>query len=383
MTAYFDHTATGLVDPELVDFYAQALRDYPYNPAANYSEAKRGLTAINKASEEIGRLLGCRAEEVIYTSSGTESINTALKSVGWQTRPKAGQIVAPLGEHPASAETLNFLDDKLERTCNYVPLVDGRPDLSLFEESLATHKTDLITCMAVSNLTGAIYPVGEIQKLKQTYAPQARFHIDAVQALGKIPISFRDWGVDYMSFSLHKLGAPKGLGILLARNNLPLEPLLLGGGQQGGKRSSTENPAQALTSAFAIKKSLDNLAAEEKAANQLKDKFLAKIDALGLDYKKLSPEESVPQILALYIPGLRSQNLQTVLADQGLLVGIGSACSSAKAEVVSQVKALGLNGEPGYHLLRVSFNSRNSEAEASALAESIYTAVDRFGLKQK
>ena len=383
MTAYFDHTATGLVDPDLIDFYAQALKDYPYNPAANYREARRGFAAIQEASKEIGDLLGCRAEEVIYTSSGTESINTALKSVAWQTRPKKGQLLAPLGEHPASAETLNFLNSKLERNCNYVPLLDGQPDLNLLEESLATCKTDLISCMAVSNLTGAIYPVADMQKIRKKYAPQARFHIDAVQALGKIPISFHDWGIDYMSFSLHKLGAPKGLGILLARDNLPLEPLLLGGGQQGGKRSSTENPAQALTSAFAIKKSLGRMEAEEKASRQLQKTLLANLDALGLDYKKLSPKKAVAQILALYIPGLRSHNLQTVLADEGFLLGIGSACSSSKAEVVSQVKALGLDGEAGYHLLRVSLNAHNTEAEVCALAEAISTAVKRFGLKQR
>lgn len=381
MKKYFDHSSTALIDEEVLDYYSQALRDYPYNPAASYSEGKRVKQAIDKANREIAKMLDCKPTEIIYTSSGTESINTAINSVAWQTRQKNGQLITFSGEHAATRESFTFLENYSNRNLLEIKLTDAIPSLNSLEAHLQQEKVDLITFMLVSNITGAIYPHDEILKLLGKYSRQARVHMDGVQALGKIDLSFNELKADYLSLSLHKIGTPKGFGLLLAKENIPFQALILGGGQQSGRRSSTENPAQALASAFAIKKVLNNKNKNREHVKVLKQEFLTRLEASDLEYELLTPEKSVANIISLYIPGLRAQNIQTALDAEGYLVGIGSACASAKATASPQIEALDLLGEQAFHVLRVSLSSDNSLEDTTKLADKLVKIVDTYGVK--
>ncbi|MDO5033299.1 MAG: aminotransferase class V-fold PLP-dependent enzyme [Eubacteriales bacterium] len=384
MSHYFDQTATGDLDRELLDCYMQALCDFPANPATHYASGQRARAALEEAKLRISRALHCLPGEVIFTSSATESINTVIKSVAWQSKTRAGVLLAPAAEHAATRESLEFAAKELGRRVAYLPLRDKNLDLEAWQTYLDQEKVDLVSSVYVHNLTGAIYPVQDLAALVRKKAPQARIHIDAVQALGKCEINFAAMDVDYLSLSLHKLGCPKGSGLLLANQKKRFVPLLHGGGQEEGRRSSTENPALALTSALAIEKAVAGQAESLTMVTELRQTFLAalhdQIDA-KFTYQVLAPEVNfVPHIVPLYLPGLRAQNIQTVLSEAGWEVGIGSACSSTKQKAPQALLDLGLNAEESLHFLRISLSPSHSSEEVVELAGRVAGAVKEFGL---
>lgn len=383
MSHYFDQTATGDLDPEVLELYIEALRKYPANPATRYAGGQAAKSALEEAKERIARALNCLPSEVIFTSSGTESINTVIKSVALQTRSRDGLLLAPAAEHAATSQSLDFVAEELGRKVAYLPLRQRSLDLDLLEETLDKERVDLFSSVYVHNLTGAIYPIQEMAALVRKHAPQARIHVDAVQALGKCEINFAAWDVDYLSLSLHKVGCPRGSGLLLANYRKRFIPLLHGGGQEDGRRSSTENPALALASALAVEKAVAGRVERVEKVSSLREAFLSVLHQQEdgkFTYELLSPDPAVPHIVSLYIPGLRAQNIQTVLSQAGWEVGIGSACSSSKQKAPQALLDLGLTPDQALHFLRVSLSPRHTQEEVVDLAARIAQAVREFGI---
>lgn len=380
MSLYFDDTATRKPDPEILAVYMDALKTYTGNPATGYAAGRAARQAIDRAAAEIAEALACDPEEVIFTSSASESINTALKSIAWQSRRRAGDFLAYAGEHAASQECLNFLAEASGRHLTYLPLAEGKMEPDRLADYLRSHAVDLITVMYVSNLTGIVNPIAELVELRDQYAPQARFHLDAVQALGKVPIRFSQLGVDFLSLSLHKVGCPKGSGLLLARKNVPLTPLIHGGGQQHGRRSSTENPALAVASALAVEKAVKQQAQAQEHCARLKDILLTALREKEVHFQLCSPEPAVPQIVALYLPDLRAENLQTALSAEGIEIGIGSACSSGKKRPAAAILALGLSDEAARHMVRISLSPETEPAEVCHLVERMAELLRLYGV---
>ncbi len=383
MSHYFDQTATGDLDPEVLEFYIESLRKYPANPATRYAGGQAAKSALEEAKTRIARALNCLPNEVIFTSSGTESINTVIKSISLQTRSRDGLLLAPAAEHAATSQSLDFAAEELGRKVAYLPLRQRSFDLGLLEDTLKKESLDLFTSVYVHNLTGAIYPIHDMATLVRKQAPQARIHVDAVQALGKCEINFAAMDVDYLSLSLHKVGCPRGSGLLLANFKKPFIPLLHGGGQEEGRRSSTENPALALASALAVEKAVAGREDWLQKVSDLRKAFLAALQQekdAKFTYELLSPDPAVPHIVPLYIPGLRAQNIQTVLSQEGWEVGIGSACSSSKQKAPQALLDLGLTAEQTLHFLRVSLSPRHTRKEVVDLAGRIAQAVRTFAI---
>lgn len=380
MGIYFDHSSSGLVDEDVLQIYEEALRRYNYNPASIHADGRSSRREADSARERIAAVLDCRPEEVIFTSGGSESINTAIKSAALTTRRRGHRLISDMGEHPATLESLRFVQEYCGRDCELLPLKEGLFDVQALRRSLESEPADLISVMWVHNESGAVYPIEKIAALKKELSPAAQLHIDAVQAQGKIPLSFRKSGADMMSLSTHKLGTPKGLGILLVRSGLPFIPLIHGGGQQGGRRSGTENPALIIAAAFALEKKQRELESDRRHCQELKSILLSALNEGGTTYKLLSPEGAVPQINLLFFPELRGETLLNGLSAAAYDISTGSACSSDKS-ADSGLLALGLSADESRHVIRVSLSEKNTAEEVRDLVREIRLLLDKYGQK--
>lgn len=380
MGVYFDHTSSGLIDPEVLDVYVSALKDFNYNPASRHRDGIASRKALREAREQIALLLDCEAEEIIFTSGGSESINTALKSVACSSKRRNKPFISFSGEHQATIETLRFLAGEMSRPLRILPLKNAAPDLEALEEALPEAGADLISSIWVNNDSGAITDVRAISKLRDRLAPTARIHLDGVQALGKTEISFHHSGADFLSFSAHKIGCPKGIGLLLRKKNIPLIPLIHGGGQQENHRSGTENPALVIACAYAMDKAERRRIEQARHCQILKEILLHDLKDASINYRLLSPPGAVPHIVSLYFPDLRAESLQNGLSAAGYDVSIGSACASGKNTLDQALLGLGLSPEESRHVLRVSFSLDNTAAETNALAAEISSLIKRYGV---
>ncbi len=378
---YFDHTATGLIDREVVDFYAEQLIRNNYNPAARYPAAFEAAESIRESKRQMAEILSCQPEELLITSGATESINTALKGIAYAPNPKNRRILTSPLEHPATNASLRFLVDQLDYQVDYLKVdSQGKVDLEHLAACLRQNSYDLLTIIQVNNVLGSVNPIEEIVKLKNQIQPGLPIHIDAVQSLGKIPLCLNQLGPNLASFSLHKIGSPKGIGLLYLARGTRIESLIHGGGQQSGLRSGTENPALVATAAFCLKRLAQNFERDLATVTQLKSYLLNRLGAAKVNYTLLSPEDGVPHILSICFPGLRAESLLNVLASWGIALSIGSACSSKKSEQNPVLKALKLPSQMDRHILRISLDPTNSEEEIDELVQKISQALAKYAL---
>ncbi len=414
---YFDATATSPMEADAIAYYADALSKYSYNPAAVYRGAQEVAKARDEALESLAALLDCDPDEIIVTSGATEASNQVFKTLAWEpftlfrkshqgADPKTSRTYLYLisqGEHPATRENLPFVEQISypDGTVNEgvsLPLEHLRLDLEYLEGFLQDlsknspgprRQVRLLSCILVSNETGAIQPYPEITRLLRTYAPQARLHYDGVQALGKIPLSFRKLGCDYLTLSGHKCGAPKGIGFLLMKKNVQGDqPLMLGGGQQRGLRSGTENVPLLLTAVYCIRKRVENQAQNAEKAQVLRDSFLQGLAARRIPFMELTPESStqsaspsttqvpqatqVPHILAVRFPFIRANPLVNALSARGIYISAGSACSAKESAKASQnYRNMGLSKEAALQVCRITFAPTTSSQEVQALVDAI------------
>lgn len=378
---YFDHTATKLISEEVLSYYCDCLREFNYNPAAVHMTGIETDRKLQETLEHLSALLGADKQEVLITSGGTESINTAIKGVAYRPGPKRKVMLTSLGEHSATLNSLDFLTRKAGFTSIFNPLTEaGTIDLDAFEQNLKEQEFDLITLIHVNNETGAVNPVEDIVKLRNRWQPDTPIHLDGVQTLDKIPFNFKESGVDLFSASAHKFGAPKSSGFLLVRNGLRIEPLIHGGGQQGNMRSGTENLPLVMAMTKALELSLAGLDEHTQYVRQLREIFFDRLRENEIDFYVISPENGVPHILSIAFPALRGETLHTALTDEGYEVSLGSACSGHKSRHSSVLKALPLPQGLDRHVLRISFAYTNTEAEARGLADAVSDNIRRFAV---
>ncbi|HHT24141.1 MAG TPA: cysteine desulfurase [Clostridiaceae bacterium] len=381
MTNYFDHTATSFIEQDVIDFLAKQLTENNYNPAARYTSGIKAAASIAKSTQTIASFLGAKSNEVIITSGATESINTALKGIVFAPNPKHKRILTSRGEHPATVETLKFIELRLDYTIDYCSLNNnGEVDLEELESLLRQNQYDLLTLIHVNNVLGSVNPIAQIVKMRNQYQPDLPIHLDAVQSLGKIPFNFETLGIELASFSLHKLGGPKGIGILLKNKATRLEPLIHGGGQQNNLRSGTENPALVATMAYVIERMQKNFGQNNLAVADLKLFLLAQLKQAKIKHQVISPEDAVPHIVSIAFPELRAETLLNVLAKEGMQVSIGSACSSKKSERNQVLQQLNLPQGLDQYILRISLDKSNSQTEICDLVRIIKTALDKYAV---
>ena len=371
---YFDNAATTRVDDEVGQIVYKYNCDYYYNPSANYIDSVELHNSVESARSDILNALKAYGYKLIFLSSGSEGDNLAL--FGTKKRNNSN-IVISSAEHPAVYNAAMHLK-AIGYDVRLCP-VNERGVVSIESlEQMVDANTALVSIMHVNNETGGLNDIKSLVRLVKTINPNALFHSDGVQAFGKVPVSLSELGVDLYTISGHKIGAPKGIAALVVREGVNLTPMIFGGGQENGTRSSTENVSGIMALAKCAKRSQTELTANTEKYESFR-KIVTKVLSGLPDVRILSGSEDSPHIFTFAFKDVRGEVLQHSLESEGYLVGTGSACSARRSH--DRVpKALGL-GEYSDGIIRISFGRENTVDEVRMLAEKLmshYQALKKY-----
>ena len=354
---YLDNAATTKPSQSAVKKAEEFLFEKFYNPSALYNEGHEIQNGLKKARSALLTLVAKEVDfELIFTSCGTESDNQAIFSCA-----KRGNAVTTEGEHSAVYSSFVELKNRGVVQARFAPLQsDGRVNVEKLLE-LVDEKTSFVSVIHVNNETGAVNDINEIAKLVKKKNPRVIFHSDGVQAFGKIPFTLSK-DVDLYSISAHKIGGLKGVGALIKRKSLTLAPYIIGGGQESGRRSGTENIFGIMQFVEAAKEKFSTLKEDFARLNDYKQVLMDGLDKSV--YTVLSGETSSPYITSLSAVGLRGEILLHLLNDKGIIVGTGSACSSNSKNRYSRViLACGIDEKTADGVIRISFSPQTTREE--------------------
>ena len=372
MTAYLDHAATTPVCEEAAAAALRVMTGGFGNPSAQYPlgrEAKKQLEADRKT---VAAALGCQPRELIFTSGGTEGDNWAIRVGAELGRHRGRHIITTAIEHDAVLQTCRRLEAEGWEVSYLPPTREGTVSPEDLKDALRPD-TVLVSMMLVNNELGTVLPVREAAALVKSFDRRILFHTDAVQGFLKLPFTPKGLGADLLTLSGHKVRAPKGIGALYIRSGLRWTPLLHGGGQENGLRSGTEPTAQIAAFAAACAAGRAKLSENAARMGELKEYALARLRARVPEAEPLV-RGAAPHILALTLPGYKSEVLVRVLGDRGVFVSAGSACHRGKASHVYQ--AMGLSKPRRDGAFRVSFGPGTREEEIDALVSALAAARD-------
>lgn len=400
MRAYLDHAATSPMPEPVLAAYAEALRAVG-NPASTHAHGQEASARLEAARERIAGHLGGDPAEVILTSGGTESVNLAIKGLAWAARRGSGAAAAGAagaavdrnvllvaeGEHHATIEAAEWLRDEQGFELRRLP-IDGagvlRPEaLREAIDAAGPERVALVSFLWANNEVGSVQPVAELTRIAREAGVPV--HIDAIAALGQLPIDFAASGADALSLSAHKIGGPVGVGALLLARGASAEALLHGGGQQRS-RAGTQDAAGAVAFAAALDLACgtggDGAGFEERIARlaALRDRLVAEVRAAVPD-AVLRGADPGPGRLAgnahFTFPGCQGDSLVFLLDAAGVSASVGSACRAGVAEVSHVLLAMGIPERESIGSLRFTLSTGTSEAEVDALVEALPAAVDR------
>lgn len=364
MAVYFDNAASAPPSPTVTKRFVEVLTEHYANPSSLSERGMRADQVIQESRQVIADTLGALPEEIYFTSGGTESDNWAIFGTALGYRREGKHILTSATEHPAVAEPFRRLGEEGYEV-EVLP-VDERG--YVLPETLAAAlrpDTILVSIIAANNETGCVQDLEALGKAIRQKAPQALFHVDAVQAYGKMRLPVHRWGIDLLSASGHKFHTPKGLGFLYIKKGKKVQPLLWGGGQQSGKRSGTENAAGAAALAQAAREAYDGLEAHAEQVRAVKETLWNGLQALGgVTLNGPGLAEASPYVLNVGFENIRSETLLHALEARGVLVSAGSACDSHKKRHSATLTAMGLRGDRLEGSVRFSFSRYNTVAEA-------------------
>lgn len=370
---YLDNAATTRPFAESVKIFEESLNEF-FNPGASYKQAIAVKKKYENARSEISLLLGGRNGKLLFTSSATESNNMVFNGV----HLRKGQVVLiSKAEHPAVYESAHKLESK-GIIVKDIPLDNtGCVDFEKFKEMM-TQEVALVSVIHVSNETGFVNDIKKLVGFAKSVNPAVIFHSDGVQAFGKIKFSLNNLGVDLYTISGHKIYAPRGIAGLWIKNGVFLDPLIVGGGQESGLRSSTENVFGALALSYSAKKAIDEIDDKSAKIHQNRNNLieLLKNSEIGCVFGVNESSCQSPYILSMFFRGIKGEVLIHSLEDDGVLVSTGSACSSKKAGNRT-LEAMGRSAEEVVGSIRISFSS-NDDVDVEYVANSIIKNVVRF-----
>ena len=364
---YLDNAATTPVPKAVADAVYDVLLHHCGNPSSQYPAGQEMKKAVEGWRAVIAGALHCPPEHLHFTSCGTESDNWAIQAALWQGRHTGKHIITTAVEHSAILEPCKLLAQQGYDVTYLKPGRDGNITVEQVANALR-EDTVLVSMMLVNNETGCVFPVAETARLLREKKSPALLHCDAVQGFLKVPCDPAGWGVDMMSLSGHKLGAPKGIGALYIGPRLrEPRPLLPGGGQERGLRSGTEATAQIAGFAKAVELRREDYDAKLAHMTALRDYCREKLLAMG----GVVPvgAGTAPHILSVSLVGYPSANIVTELGAEGICISAGSACHQGKASHV--VSALGLDKKTAAGVIRISFSPDNTTEDVDALCDAL------------
>lgn len=364
MEVYFDNSATTRCYDSVKDIVVKAMTEDFGNPSAMHLKGVEAEKYIKSSAESLARLLKVQEKEILFTSGGTESDNLALIGATLANKRSGNHIITTSVEHPAVSQPALFLQEQgFEVT--YLP-VDSRGVVKMDAlKAVLREDTILVSVMYVNNEVGAVMPVEEIAALVHEKSPKALFHVDAIQAFGKYRIYPKKMGIDLLSVSGHKIHGPKGVGFLYINEKAKIQPQILGGGQQGGMRSGTDNvPGIAGLGAAAVE-IYKNFEENVENMYRLKEHIAQGLEKIGdIRINGMDLREGAPQILSISVMGVRSEVLLHSLEERGIYVSAGSACSSHKRKPSATLAAMGMSKDQIESTVRLSFCEENTIEEA-------------------
>lgn len=369
MEAYFDNSATTRVFDCVKDAVVNAMTVDYGNAAARHMKGVEAERLIKEARAEIAKSLKVQEKEILFTSGGTESNNTALIGAAFANQRAGKHLITTGVEHASIYNTMEFLREQgFEIT--YLP-VDSYGCISLEELAQAVREdTILVSVMYVNNEIGAVEPVEEISKVIKAKNPKTLFHVDAIQAYGKYVIRPKKQGIDLLSVSGHKIHGPKGVGFLYIDEKAKVRSILFGGGQQKGMRSGTENVPGCAGLGAAVREVYRDHEAKIEKLYQIRERLIAGLKELpGVTINGHEGRENAPQIVSASFEGVRSEVLLHALEDRGVYVSSGSACSVNHPGVSGTLKGIGVKKELLDSTIRFSFGLFNEPEEADYCLE--------------
>ena len=359
MEAYLDNSATTRCSQDAADLMMKLLTEDFGNPSSMHNKGVIAENYMNDARRKIARTLKVQEKEICFTSGGTESNNLAIIGVAEANKRSGMHVITTSIEHPSVSATMAYLEEHGYEV-TYLPVDhDGVISLEALQNAIRPD-TILVSLMMVNNEIGAIEPVAEAGALIKKKNPDILFHVDAIQAYGKYHIYPRRLKIDLLSVSGHKIHGPKGIGFLYIKDKTKVHPLILGGGQQKGMRSGTENVPGIAGLGKAVQLIYQDHEEKMKKIQAIKDDFIAQVMELS-DVRNNSGE--APHIASISFQGVRSEVLLHALEEKGIYVSSGSACSSNKPAISGTLKAIGLTKEYYDSTLRFSFCIFNTKEE--------------------
>lgn len=373
---YLDHNATTPVAPEVVEAMLPALRDLWGNPSSAHAYGVAARQAIETARSQVASLLGCRPDEVVFTSGGTESDNAAVLGVAHAFAGRGRHLVLSNVEHPAVDAAAAWLETRGFEVTRVQVDGNGRLDPADVEAALRTD-TVLVSIMHANNETGVVLPVAEIGRI--TRARGIPLHTDAAQSAGKLAVKLDDLEADLITIAGHKLYAPKGVGALVIRRGTPFAPFLRGAAHESGRRAGTEatpaivglGAACALAAAEGDERARRMRRTRDRIAAGLRER-LGEIVVHGEDAERL------PNTLSVAIPGVDAQRLLARL--DGVATAAGAACHAGRAEPSRVLRAMGVSDALALATLRLTTGRGTTDGEADLAAERIAAAAARARL---
>ena len=371
MEAYFDNSATTRCYPEVAEIVVKTMTEDFGNPSAMHLKGVEAEKYVREAAQTLAKILKVNAKEIIFTSGGTESNNLALFGGADANKRSGNHIITTSVEHAAVGQPAERLE-QMGYEVTIVP-VDHRGvvQLEALEKALRPD-TILVSTMYVNNEVGAVMPVEEIAKLVHEKSPKALYHVDAIQAFGKYRIYPKKAGIDMLSVSSHKIHGPKGVGFLYINEKARIQPQILGGGQQAGMRSGTDNVPGIAGLGVAAKMVYTDFDKKIEHMYQLKERLaegFLKLPDVRLNGMEI--REGAPQILSASFLGVRSEVLLHTLEEKGIYVSAGSACSSHKRKAAGTLSAMGMEAAQRESTLRFSFSEENTFEEVDYALEVI------------
>ncbi len=367
---YFDHNASTPLDERVLDAMLPFLTSFYGNPSSLYRQGRLARSAVDTAREQLATLIDCTPSQVVFTSGGTEANNLALSSL-----PPQGRIAISTTEHPSVVDMAERLAFNGATLCTIEVDTCGIIESTSIDNILKSKASpNLISIMIANNETGVIQDIKKITN--STQSNNLIFHTDAVQAVGKIPLSFRDLGVDLMTVSSHKIYGPKGCGALISRDTISLHPILLGGNQEKNLRPGTENVAAIVGFGKAAELAKTELTQRHEYLSSLKlilEAELLKIPTLTIFAQQAS---RLPNTTQFGIDGLDGEMLLMNLDLKGIAVSSGSACASGSNEISPVLKAMGVDPILAKSAIRISLGMNNTLEQILKFVDQLKTIIN-------
>ena len=363
MEAYLDNSATTRCSDKAAELMMKLLLEDYGNPSSLHMKGVIAEKYINEAKKQIAKTLKAQEKEIVFTSGGTESNNLAIIGSAMANRRAGMHVITSSIEHASVSNPMAYLEEQgFEVT--YLP-VDSKGVISMEALKNAIREdTILVSLMQVNNEIGAIQPIEEAGKIIKAANPDIIFHVDAIQAYGKMRIVPKKLNIDLLSVSGHKIHGPKGSGFLYIKDKTKIRPVIFGGGQQKGMRSGTENVPAIAGLGLAAEEIYTDFEEKIDRMYALREYFIEQVTQIeGVSVNGQSQRASAPHVVSVSICGVRAEVMLHTLEDRGIYVSAGSACSSNKPSVSHTLKSIGLAPELLDSTIRFSFSVHTTKEE--------------------